>query len=238
MWRMNPESMCPARRAWRSFGVAAVALLSIGSATGSGAPPASLRATFIGNMGVHLTDGKVAVLTDFPYESGAFGYMGWSEGAVPRGPSPLCLFTHSHRDHFEAAPARKYCGALLGPKDVEKAAGVPALTIAPEVTWEGITFHPVATPHRGLEHYSYLVEWGGKRLWFTGDTEEIDALVAAKNLDAAFVSPWLLDRVRSEGLRIDARKVIVYHHRQGQQVEEFQGRVVPAQGQVIDLGKP
>ena len=207
----------------------------------SSAPPApapavaGLRATFIGNMGVHLTDGKVAVMTDFPYLSGAFGYMTWSKDTVPGGPAPLCVFTHSHADHFAAALVREFCGAVLGPKDTTQVPGVDALAAAPEVTWKGIRFHLIATPHRGLEHYSYLVEWSGKRLYFTGDTGEVNALVGAKNLDAAFVSPWLLDAVREKGLRIDARKVVVYHHRGGEAIADFQGRVVPAPGQVIEL---
>lgn len=73
------------------------------------ASPDALRATFIGNMGVHLTDGKAALLVDFPYESGAFGYMKWSREHVPGGPRPLCLFTHAHDDHFAPALVKEHC---------------------------------------------------------------------------------------------------------------------------------
>ena len=203
------------------------------------APPAELRATFIGNMGVHLTDGRVAMLTDLPYKSGSFGYMEWSKAAVPKGSPPLCVFTHSHDDHFDPGQVPDHCKAVLGPKDVEKAARALALDskleLVSQIEWEGITIHPIATPHAGLEHYSYLVEWGGARLYFTGDTEDTKALLAAKDLDVAFVSPWLLAAVESKKQRIDARQVVVYHHRLGEIVAEHQDRIVPAQGQVLSL---
>ena len=203
------------------------------------APPAELRATFIGNMGVHLTDGKVAVLTDLPYKSGAFGYMEWSKAAVPKGSAPLCVFTHSHDDHFDPSLVADLCKAVLGPKDVEKAAGAIALDtkleLAPQIEWEGVTIRPIATPHAGLEHYSYLLEWGGTRLYFTGDTDDTKALLAAKDLDVAFVSPWLLAAVKAKKQRIDAHQVVVYHHRVGEIVAEHQDRIVPTQGQVLTL---
>ena len=199
------------------------------------AGPAGLMATFIGNMAVHVTDGRVAMVTDCPYESGYSGYMRWAGDPLPKGPAPLCVITHSHRDHYLPALAPHTCARVLGPRDVEASARVAALGMEPEVRWEGIVIRPLATPHAGLEHYSYLVEWNGLRLYFTGDTEDTSALLAARNLDAAFVSPWLLDAVRKQGARIDARQVIVYHHRDGDTPPPVQGRRVPKQGETIEL---
>lgn len=220
--------------------LAAVFVASLLTGVGAGAsppPPAGeLRATFIGNMAFHITDGHAAILTDFPYESGAFGYMEWSKATVPAGPPPLCVISHSHADHFAPRLARDYCGTLLGPRDVVEGSGVKALELKDEVRWEGLSIRPVATPHRGLEHYSFLIEWAGKRLYFTGDTEDTSALLAARDLDVAFVSPWLLQAVHDEGKRIDAGQVIVYHHKAGEAVPEIQGRLVPRQGDVIGLG--
>ncbi len=52
--------------------------------------------------------------------------------------------------------------------------------------------------------------------YFTGDTESPQALLAARHLDVAFVSPWL------------------YHHESGQRVPECgQGCTVPRQGDVL-----
>ena len=99
-----------------------------------------------------------------------------------------------------------------------------------EVLWEGITFRPLATPHASLEHYSYVVEWRGLRLYFTGDTEDTASLLAARELDVAFVSPWLLRTVQKQGRRIDARHIVVYHHRDAETVVEIQDRIVPPPG--------
>ena len=107
-----------------------------------------------------------------------------------------------------------------------------------EVLWEGITFRPLATPHASLEHYSYVVEWRGLRLYFTGDTEDTASLLAARELDVAFVSPWLLRTVQKQGRRIDARQIVVYHHRDAETVVEIQDRIVPRPGQVLSLGLP
>ena len=35
--------------------------------------------TFIGNAGFHMTDGKTNIYFDFPYKSGAYGYMTYDE---------------------------------------------------------------------------------------------------------------------------------------------------------------
>jgi L-ascorbate metabolism protein UlaG (beta-lactamase superfamily) len=202
----------------------------------SAAPPAvELRFTFIGNMAFHITDGRVAVLIDFPYQSGAFGYMDWSKAMLPKGPAPLCVISHSHDDHFAPRLAQEYCGTLLGPKDVVAGSRVKALELKDDVRWEGLVIRPVATKHADVEHYSYLIEWAGAKLFFSGDTADPAALLAARGLDLAFVSPWLLAAVESNGQKIDAARVVVYHHRASEAVPEIQGRLLPRQGDVLVL---
>jgi L-ascorbate metabolism protein UlaG (beta-lactamase superfamily) len=217
----------------RVVAAAAAILLALAAASASASEPP--RATFIGNMGVHLSDGTRSLLVDFPYRSGAFGYMEWPPEAVPQGVAGLCLFTHSHADHFEAALASRYCERVLGPRDAVRASGVSALEMSDEVRWNAVVIRPLRTPHAGLEHYSYVVEWGGARLYFTGDTEDPSTLLAQRGLDGAFVSPWLLGSVREQGARIDARQVIVYHHRGGEVVPEDPPRIVPRQGELLSF---
>ncbi|MPY88653.1 MAG: hypothetical protein GEU99_12095 [Luteitalea sp.] len=211
--------------------------LFIGLAASASTSAEQLHATFIGNAAFHVTDGRLAVLTDFPYESGAFGYMTWSSTAVPSGPAPLCIISHSHADHFAADRAAALCGSILGPRDVVRDSGVEVVELQPEVRWQGITIRAFRTPHASVEHYSFLLEWAGKRVYFAGDTADTGTLLAARELDAAFVTPWLLEAVHETGRRIDARQVIVCHHRVGQTVAEMQGRIVPSQGQVLSLGE-
>jgi L-ascorbate metabolism protein UlaG (beta-lactamase superfamily) len=227
--RVSEEAVMP-------LGLVGILVAGLGAAPPAPASAGELRATFIGNMAFHITDGRVAVLIDFPYQSGAFGYMQWSEAMVPKGPAPLCLISHSHDDHFAPRRARDFCAMVLGPKDVVSASGVTALALGTDVAWEGLSIRPQATPHDGVEHYSYLVVWGGRRLYFTGDTDDTAALLGARGLDVAFVSPWLLKAVAGQGKKIDAAQVVVYHHKTGEVVPEIQGRLLPRQGDVLGLG--
>jgi L-ascorbate metabolism protein UlaG (beta-lactamase superfamily) len=91
------------------------------------------------------------------------------------------------------------------------------------------------TPHGDIDHASYLVTWHGLRLYFTGDTDSIDQLLAMKNLDYAFVSPWLIGKVEAQKGRIDARTVICYHHRADEKIPAAPNRIVPKQGSMLLL---
>ncbi len=198
--------------------------------------PAPLHATFIGNMAFAITDGKTTIYTDFPYEPGAFGYMAYDFAAVHKAPGALCLVTHGHRDHFDALLFAKMDAMLIAPPSVE--AGVAkarTIPFAPRMRYRDIEIEPLATPHGKIEHTSYLVTWHGLRLYFTGDTDSADRLLAMKNLDVAFVSPWLIEAVAARKGRIDARQVVCYHHQTGEKVPAFQNRIVPAQGETLTL---
>ena len=52
--------------------------------------PPRLTARFIGNMAFAITDGKTTLYTDFPYESGAFGYMSYDFASLPKAPRTPC----------------------------------------------------------------------------------------------------------------------------------------------------
>jgi L-ascorbate metabolism protein UlaG (beta-lactamase superfamily) len=189
-------------------------------------------------MALQLTDGRVTLRSDFPYESGYSGYMTWTDSLVPQATGEtLCLVTHSHRDHFLAALAPRYCSRLLGPADVASALPERALERSGRVTFGPVVVVPLATPHARLEHYSYRVEWNGLSFYFTGDTEDTEELLRQRGLDVAFVSPWLLSSAAKAGRRIDARRVIVYHHRAEATAEPIQGSVRPRQGDELVFSK-
>jgi hypothetical protein len=44
------------------------------------------------------------------------------------------------------------------------------------------------------------------------------------------VSPWLLRAATKGGRRIDARRIVVYHHEKDEAVPEIQGCELPHQG--------
>jgi hypothetical protein len=52
-----------------------------------------LRFRFIGNSGFEISDNVDTILLDFPYESGAYGYMTFDSGEVHARRSTLCLFS-------------------------------------------------------------------------------------------------------------------------------------------------
>jgi hypothetical protein len=69
-----------------------------------------------------------------------------------------------------------------------------------------------------------------------GDTESTDILATAGNLDVAFVSPWLYRSMIRRNARIDAKRVVIYHHRSAERVAECtEGCVQPGQGDTIRL---
>ncbi len=208
------------------------------SAAAAAAEPAEIRARFIGNMALQLTDGKVTLRSDFPYESGYSGYMTWTDALVPPATGEaLCLVTHSHRDHFLASLGARYCQKLVGPAEVAAALPGRGLAMGASVSFGPLVVVPLATPHAKLEHYSYRVEWSGLRFYFTGDTEDAAELLRQRDLDVAFVSPWLLRSATRGGRRIDARRVVVYHHQQDESVPEIQGRELPRQGDELVFRK-
>lgn len=63
------------------------------------------------------------------------------------------------------------------------------------------------------------MSWHDKRLYFSGDTESPDSLLAARELDVAFVSPWQYQAATRRGPNLDAKHVVIYHHAAGQHVE-------------------
>jgi len=203
-------------------------------------PSEGLRARFIGNMAFEISDGTHRILTDFPYESGYSGYMRWTLPAPPETPTALCLVTHSHRDHWLASLAPRYCARVAGPKDVTSALADRALSLD-GAAWGAARISALPTlhgpPHATLGHYSYRVSWNGLALYFTGDTNDTDTLLAQRGLDYAFVSPWLLSIVARRGERIGARHVIVYHQEDGENVVDYQSRRVLRQGEEITLSK-
>ena len=56
-----------------------------------------------------------------------------------------------------------------------------------------------------------------------------------KNLDYAFVSPWLIGKIAQQKGRIDAKTVVCYHHKADDKVPALQDRIVPQPGAVLTL---
>jgi hypothetical protein len=216
----------------------AILLAGALSASAGTAAAATLSARFLGNEAFEISDGKTTLLTDFPYRSGAFGYMEYAPAEVRERKDSLCLITHAHADHFDAALAAKVGCRVLGPPPV--LAGVPeqkAIQETGTVRFAGLAVTPVRTGHGDAPHFSYLVEWAGLRLYFTGDTEDPAELSRQERLDALFISPWLLAAARTAGQLPPSSLVIVYHHQASEKVADCSGScVVPRPGQTLVIG--
>ncbi len=224
--------MPPLRTLIRScFLVVALVLPFIGVAEAE-----SLHFRFIGNQAFEITDGETTLLSDFPYQPGYAGYMRYAEKEIHRRENAICLITHRHLDHFDPSLVKKVGCTLVAPKEVtSKLPGVPSLDLKEGVRFGPIGIHPVRTPHRGLEHYSYLVTWQGRRLYFVGDTTSYEALVATEDLDVLFVTPWLANNTLRAGRQLPGDKRVIYHHKPREEVPACRDCVVPKQGDGFEI---
>lgn len=210
----------------------------------SGDSPPALHARFIGNMAYAITDGTVTLFSDFPYESGYSVYMAYDPREIRSTTrEAIALVTHRHRDHWDSGLFSKTDWRVIGPvdalTDIPSARVIRALPVNPveaTITAGPITIDALPTPHANIGHYSYLVTWHGRRLYFTGDTDNADQLLAMKNLDVAFVSPWLFGAAAKAGRRIDAKRIVIYHHTTDERVPGCKHSCrVPAQGETLTL---
>lgn len=210
----------------------ALCVLCLAAVGWSGPIASPLELRFIANQAFEITDGKDTLLTDFPYQPGYSGYMTYDPASVrPRG-RVLSLITHRHLDHFDPVRFLKESWEILGPEEVTRALPEGRVRrLGPEVSWGGVVIRPIRTPHRDTEHYSYLVEWGGTRLYFVGDTEDPEELLRARDLDYAFVTPWLWRTVRESKATVEARHIVIYHHTARDTIGDCGGCWIPRQGE-------
>ena len=121
------------------------------------------------------------------------------------GQPDLILITHTHGDHFNApvltavagprtvlaVPQAAYDGlpdalkakaTIMANGDTSTLAGIDVQAVAAyNVTPERLRNHPEGAGN------GYVVNLGGKRLYFAGDTEETPELKSLPNIDAAFL---------------------------------------------------
>ncbi len=166
---------------------------------------------FIGNCGMHFSDGTKNVFVDFPYKPGAYGYMTYGADqldSVPAGST--FIFTHRHADHYSEKLVKPLHGKVYGPwkSPRPKRTGTVILTD----TANSLTVLAYKTKHRfALHHASYLITWHGKRFFISGDTEQAELAGTIQQVDYAFVPPWLLMDATEKKIKINADHFAVYH---------------------------
>jgi len=168
-----------------------------------------IKIKFIGNCGLHMTDGTSNFYFDFPYKSGAHKYMAYDKAEIDSiKDNAIFVFTHRHSDHYSHKILKKLDGQKFDPwniPELEKLSNsIPEFKIQAFKTAHkvfGISF----------KHYSYLITWHGKKIYISGDTGDLDNLKNIKNMDWAFVNPWLYMNAKNENVPIDAQKTGLYH---------------------------
>lgn len=190
--------------------------------------------TFIGNAGIHMTDGKTHIYVDFPYTSGAYGYMEYDAAELSKiQDSAIFIFTHKHADHYAGKLVRKLNGKVYARGNRKK-----IQELKEQIPDFSIT--PLKTKHKfALHHYSYILEWHGKSFFISGDTEQPAIFNQLSGIDYAFITSWLDYYAREMGIGIDADHIVLYHLYPDEAIEaavrEEAGTIFDKQGMRIRI---
>ena len=187
-------------------------------------------------------------------------------GAAPFASLPkpdLILLTHTHGDHFSVDTLKVVAGTkatLVAPPSV--AAQLPedlksrttVLTNGETKSLQGVTIEAVpmynTTPERATFHVKgqgngYVLTFGDKRVYISGDTEDIPEMRALKNIEVAFLClnlPYTMTPEQAASAVREFRPKIVYpYHSRGTDVEKFKklvGDDVGVEVRLTDWYKP
>lgn len=165
-----------------------------------------IKITFVGNCAFRFELDSLILYSDFPYESGAYGYMKYNLKDVYKDEKGIALFTHKHKDHFDSGELKKTYLEKVGP-------GISSKEAMSLKTRFGLDILPIKTEHKwSASHYSYLLKWKNRSIYFTGDTESYAEIIKQSTFDILFITPWLLKKLVKDGHKLNAKKVVIYHH--------------------------
>ena len=157
----------------------------------------------------------------------------------------LILVTHIHPDHLDpdsiAQLSRPGTEVIAPPTVVEQLSSAHAMTNGQTRQWNGWSieavpaynmkrgpspgefFHP-----RGRDN-GYILTYGGKRIYFSADTEGTSEMRALKNIDMAFICmnlPYTMPpEEAAEAVRAFHPKMAVPYHYRGSDPSVFQKRL-------------
>lgn len=93
----------------------------------------------------------------------------------------------------------------------------------------------IRTKSAQTEHYSYILNWEGKKIYFSGDTGDVEHLKNLPETDIAFITPWLFENARKGGALPNTKKIVIYQHRVGEIVPSCFDCVIPEKGEFISF---
>lgn len=202
---------------------------------------------------VHVAHGKDAILVD-PTVYGAWD--GPHPGGVPPlmnyaglQPPTLILVTDIHGDHYDTdamdkvkTPATKIVVPNIA--GWQYPAGVITLANGRSQVIGGVTIEAIAMynlvrgPNAVTKFHTkgrgngYVVTIGGKRLYFSGDTECTPEMKALKNIDVAFIAmnlPYTATPEEAAGCAAAFKPKIAYpYHYKGQDTNIFDSKLAGA----------
>jgi len=162
-----------------------------------------------------------------------------------RPKADLVLITDIHGDHMDAAAvtaiSKPGTEILAAPAVVSTIPAAKPIANGESKTWQGWTIEaiPAYNLTRGpapgkLFHdkgrgNGYVLTYGGKRFYFSGDTEGVPEMRALKNIDVAFICmnlPYTMppEEAADAVLAFHPKVVIPYHYR-GSDLSVFQKKL-------------
>ena len=168
----------------------------------------------------------------------------------------IVLITHAHSDHFEVSTLTAVCTnttIILAPAVVQaslSAALKPScavMTNGSSTNLLGVTVEAVAMYNLTSAYHpkgtgnGYVVTLGGRRIYLSGDTEDIPEMRALRDIDVAFVCmnlPFTMTVTRAASAVRKFRPRVVYpYHYSDSNVNEFKRLVGTDVGVEVRLRK-
>jgi L-ascorbate metabolism protein UlaG (beta-lactamase superfamily) len=163
-------------------------------------------------------------------------------------PADLLLITDIHGDHMNKGLVDQFSkpGAVViaPPEVVKTVTQAKPLANGEKTTWDKWTIEAVPAynimhkmPNGDAYHTKgrgngYVMTFGGKRFYFSGDTEGTPEMRALQNIDVAFLCmnmPYTMTPEEAADAVLAFKPKIVYPYHYGQyNIAVFMGKVIPA----------
>jgi len=157
-------------------------------------------------------------------------------------PADLILITHTHGDHMDPqglAKVRKSSTVVIGPEAVARSIeNVTVLRngksrqVGPWKIEAIAAYNLERGPAPGKLYHDkgsgngYVITYGGKRFYFSGDTEAVPEMKALKNIEAAYICmnlPYTMPpEEAAAAVRVFKPRVAIPYHYRGSDLSVFQ----------------